>query len=778
MELWNRWLEGVGARTAWLGVGVAVVGVVVVALSQRAHKAPSRWLWAPFALVAAGLGVARAMAQAWLADDAFITFRYARHFAEGLGLVFNPGERVEGYTNFLWAVVLGLGEKVGLAAPYLATALTLGSVVAFVLVATAQLRRPGWLPLAPALLALSLPFIEFATSGLESAPAAVCIGFSALWLRDERRRPRAAWWVLVAGLLRPDHVLFFGPLLLVQWRAGRRALAHWFAAVGSWAVWWCLRWAWYGEFFPNTFHTKSGGGSYWSQGFIYWQDLALTTQLWVWLPLAALVAAVLVLRGQRPGAFGVYAALGATLFGLYVARVGGDFMEYRFGLTSLTLFALWVDVVAARVAQGWARIVAAVVLLMPMGLAPRLLHDGEKLFFLARESSFYPVSRWVPLQDANGAWSLGEALATLPDRGAHAPPLATGIIGMVGYLTRIPIIDVYGLTNPLVAKKPIVTRGRPGHEKVATTDELLAAGAEWAIDPGWPELADFTRFSIGGATVYALRDTPGVRALGWTPRGQTPGAQDSPEWARAFSAAVARMGVSADGQAVLRRFALPPPDLFSGQGPFRVHGACEAGARLHVCAGQDFVCENGLFDTTASCSKLDESWLLPKDTSAVDLRALAGFGRATGAPTMAVAPLDSPGELEAANVKHEGDGFVIAPGPIDRQQPIHGQRGLGLLNSFTQGDAATGQVELRLQVTAGRPVLVSLLVGGGQRCDEVWVEVAGQRVCGQNDETLRTAAFLVTPQTDELTITAVDHSTEGWGHLLVDDVRVWAMDSL
>ena len=40
-------------------------------------------------------------------DDAFISFRYALNLSEGHGLVFNPGyERVEGYTNFLWVVIL------------------------------------------------------------------------------------------------------------------------------------------------------------------------------------------------------------------------------------------------------------------------------------------------------------------------------------------------------------------------------------------------------------------------------------------------------------------------------------------------------------------------------------------------------------------------------------------------------------------------------------------------------------------------------------------------
>lgn len=41
-----------------------------------------------------------------VADDAYISFRYLDNWLNGLGLVYNPGERVEGYTNFLWIVLL------------------------------------------------------------------------------------------------------------------------------------------------------------------------------------------------------------------------------------------------------------------------------------------------------------------------------------------------------------------------------------------------------------------------------------------------------------------------------------------------------------------------------------------------------------------------------------------------------------------------------------------------------------------------------------------------
>ena len=53
-------------------------------------------------------------------DDAFISFRYAANLLDGHGLVYNPGERVEGYTNFLWTVLMAAAMGAG-ANPVLAS---------------------------------------------------------------------------------------------------------------------------------------------------------------------------------------------------------------------------------------------------------------------------------------------------------------------------------------------------------------------------------------------------------------------------------------------------------------------------------------------------------------------------------------------------------------------------------------------------------------------------------------------------------------------------------
>ncbi|HLK36602.1 MAG TPA: glycosyltransferase family 39 protein [Polyangiaceae bacterium] len=41
-------------------------------------------------------------------DDAFISYRYARNLVRGDGLVFNPGEHVEGYTNLLYVLLMAI----------------------------------------------------------------------------------------------------------------------------------------------------------------------------------------------------------------------------------------------------------------------------------------------------------------------------------------------------------------------------------------------------------------------------------------------------------------------------------------------------------------------------------------------------------------------------------------------------------------------------------------------------------------------------------------------
>ena len=70
---------------------------------------------------------------AWfICDDAFISFRYVRNLIDGYGLVFNDGEYVEGYSNFLWVLELAaiwkiFGVRPEVASLVLSILLTIGT---------------------------------------------------------------------------------------------------------------------------------------------------------------------------------------------------------------------------------------------------------------------------------------------------------------------------------------------------------------------------------------------------------------------------------------------------------------------------------------------------------------------------------------------------------------------------------------------------------------------------------------------------------------------------
>lgn len=55
-------------------------------------------------------GIVHAASLATVNDDPFISFRYAQQLVVGNGLVYNPGERLEGYTNFLWTILIAGGQ--------------------------------------------------------------------------------------------------------------------------------------------------------------------------------------------------------------------------------------------------------------------------------------------------------------------------------------------------------------------------------------------------------------------------------------------------------------------------------------------------------------------------------------------------------------------------------------------------------------------------------------------------------------------------------------------
>lgn len=68
-------------------------------------------------------------------DDAFISFNYSKHLVNGLGLVWNIGQSpVEGYTNFLWVLMIAFGLLFKLDPVFLTKILGLSSVFGILII--------------------------------------------------------------------------------------------------------------------------------------------------------------------------------------------------------------------------------------------------------------------------------------------------------------------------------------------------------------------------------------------------------------------------------------------------------------------------------------------------------------------------------------------------------------------------------------------------------------------------------------------------------------------
>lgn len=403
-------------------------------------------------------------------DDAFISFRYARNLAEGHGLVWNPGERVEGYTNFLWTALLAVPFALSKAAApvVVARVLAVGSGCAalgatFLLVR--HLEPRAWLlPLVPPLLlAGNWAFVVNSVTGLETTffSALLTIGAALLVLELGDLRFRGASLVLAAAALtRPEAIGLFGVLaaLVALAHRGKGPLArkHLFAFVAPFAVLvgahTLFRLAYYGALVPNTYVAKVGASLPAGMD-------TRTTYAWGFLTkgmdllgvLSALVVLFAVERARRHAWARVLVA--AALFAFVALAVSGaDFMiGYRYLVPYLPLLyvcsALGAGVFAERLRRRdptSSGLEAEAALLIVAGFACAKWVDYSR----ERVRPFEELRRRVI---ADSSQALGEWL------GAHLPQgslVVTLDIGELGYRSGLPILDLSGLTDPVLARRP------------------------------------------------------------------------------------------------------------------------------------------------------------------------------------------------------------------------------------------------------------------------------------------------------------------------------------
>jgi arabinofuranosyltransferase len=308
---------------------------------QNVTALKDSWIWLVVLLFTFAV-----MRRAWMCDDAFITMRAVDHLVAGRGLVFNAGERVLGFTNPLWALLVAVPYTLT-RDPYL-TPILMGVVIAG---ATAALlayrggrdRRVSALVVVA--LCFSRAFVDFSTSGLENPLThLLLVAFFGLLLRPTRQwLPKLGCIAALVIVNRFDAVVLVAPgILIVLWRnrtwAGLRSLA--IGATPA-VAWFGFSLTYYGFLLPNTAYAKLNAHIPTServqQGFAYLVDTVINDPMTAIL--IAIATLVLILRGPKDHlAWTILVTIALDL--AYVVNVGGDFMSGRFLTPTLAVSAV------------------------------------------------------------------------------------------------------------------------------------------------------------------------------------------------------------------------------------------------------------------------------------------------------------------------------------------------------------------------------------------------------------------------------------------------------
>jgi arabinofuranosyltransferase len=445
-------------------------------LSQRARTA---------VLVAIGAAlVAHSLWFNFVCDDAFITFVYSRNLAEHGQLVFNLGDRVEGYTNFLWAVILAVVQKIGVGPETSSRVLGTGcAVVTLFIVArlTEKLRRTAlaWDFVAPALLAASSGYACWSSGGLETQ-LFTCLALLGLYGYVAESWALSGVAFALAAMTRPEGLLILAVCgvhrVIAQAARGRFIGRGELVWAGSFlllfAPYFAWRWWYYGWPFPNTAYVKAGGKpprgyalKMFHQGLFY---------AWQWATQSkALYAAPLAILGiiRRPR-FGSLAALLIVVYLAYAISVGGDFMGlHRFVMPLFVLVAILTALGLEQLADWLPRdryiaVGAAALITMSFALTQVAL---SRQAMIPRADKGIDRPGYLKLY-AHDRELIGRALAP------HMRPDDFSIVGGAGvqpYFARMRAIDVFGLVSEDVAHNEPPSNPRPGHQKWAKPDRLL-----------------------------------------------------------------------------------------------------------------------------------------------------------------------------------------------------------------------------------------------------------------------------------------------------------------
>lgn len=424
----------------------------------------------------------------WLDDDMMISMRYGRNLAEGHGLAWNPGDRVEGYTNFLWTIVMA---GVHLTPVSDAHAAVLVHVVNYVLLGASFglclkiLRIFAPRPRLAGLLLLTCMFmcpdvVLWSAWGFETS----LLTFLSLvfLLRFMQRGPDVLGLAALAliPLTRGDGVYVYAAYAVcaLYMTNRRRQTFLWLAiALLPTVAHFVFRRVYYGDWLPNTYYLKVYGlEAVRARGWAYGRAFLLDYRMLLALGLGSALA---ILRRDRRGIV-LFVLVPATVG--YVLTTGGDMYGFfRFFAHLMPVLFVFATAGIATLARGkvgqlvWAT-----------------------LLFVIAVPMLDPFKR-LQSRATNGDPDRQIQVALIMKKNA-LPESKTAVFcaGIVPYFTRLPVIDMLGKSDRHIAHLKAFPGSMIGHGKV-DPDYTLGQDPDLVVTCGTNN-AQAERVALGAQT--------------------------------------------------------------------------------------------------------------------------------------------------------------------------------------------------------------------------------------------------------------------------------------
>lgn len=426
----------------------------------------------------------------YIMDDAFISFRYAQNLINGHGLVWNIGERVEGYSNFSWTMLVALFLWFNVPAEtftHLAgITLHVGCILVTYQLALKVLKSRDWSLLVMILVGTSYTVSGMATSGLETPLQMLLFLLAgylyALGVEDGWTNRRILWLSLTlnfALLTRPDSIVLAGAAAVglfftsKQWNNKRITsfVVPFLLIALTFSVW---KLSYYGSILPNSYYAKVRGASGLFYGLFYVYLFSVTYLYLPFILMSAWKTKDLCRENRIVG----HIALFCGVWLLYIVYVGGDFMDFRFMVAIWTfLMIVFIDVIRRYIPDSRLRVALVVLLLLG---TPNYFFGFKRVtagFGVEKVNELADHVNRPPLYWGKIGWRMKELF------GGTDVVLGVGPAGVIPYYSELPCIDLIGLTDPEIPSIAEEFSVVPGHRIIAPLEYLFRRNVNLIVQP-------------------------------------------------------------------------------------------------------------------------------------------------------------------------------------------------------------------------------------------------------------------------------------------------------